>query len=355
MAGLDDLSSSKDLDSGDFVSHLERFPRQLAEGMQLGMHADNLPSVTDWAGIAVLGVGGSGISGDILQGVLEPQSPAFVSSVKGYELPRWVGPKTLVFAVSYSGTTEETIHASALAAERGAPTIVIASGGPLAAGALPGSCVVRLPPGLPPRAALGYLVMPMLGICARLGLCRIEQDMAETLDLLEERAHEYRREMPAAGNRAKQLAQELIGTVPIIYGSEGVGKTAAYRWKCQFNECSKVLSYSNAFPELDHNELEVWGEAAQTTSLPLTVIALRHGADTGRNGARIDLTLSMIQGKAKNVKQVVARGASPLARLFDLIYLGDFTAAYLGLAQDVDPGRIRAIPALKAQMDQTND
>lgn len=352
MIDLDDLTAVKEVDSIGFLSHLEAFPEQLTSGRKAGREATLLPGAGNVRGIAVLGMGGSGIAGDVLQAVLESQVPVFVGTVKGYDLPAWVGPDTLVFAVSYSGTTEETLQAFLKAQERGARAVVVGSGGPLETAGSKETTFVKVPPGLPPRAALGHLAMPMLVICERLGLCAIDEAISETIGLLRKRLEEYKKEAPASQNPAKQLARELAGTVPIVYGSEGIGKTAAYRWKCQFNECSKVLSYFNSFPELDHNELEGWDHGASSAGLPMTLIALRHEGDTGRKGVRIDLTLSMVESYVQAVRQVVARGESALSRLFDLIYLGDFTAAYLGLIQGKDPGSIRLIPELKAQMDE---
>lgn len=352
MIDLDDLTAVKEVDSDGFLSHLETLPEQLASGRNAGREATRLPEAGNIKGIAILGMGGSGISGDVVQATLESQVPVFVGTVKGYDLPAWVGPDTLVFAVSYSGTTEETLHAFLEAQQRGAPAVLVGSGGLLERAASRETAVVKVPHGLPPRAALGHLAMPMLVICERLGLCSIDAAISETIGLLRQRLQEYKKETPASLNPAKQLARELAGTVPIVYGSEGIGKTAAYRWKCQFNECSKVLSFSNAFPELDHNELEGWAHGPSNVALPMTLIALRHEGDNGRKGVRIDLTLSMIEPHVQAVRQVVAQGESAVSRLFDLIYLGDFTAAYLGLIQGKDPGSIQFINRLKAQMNE---
>ena len=88
---------------------------------------------------------------------------------KGYGLPGYSGPKTLVFAVSYSGNTEETVAAYQEAAERRCPTICISAGGRLRELAAAGEGVhVDLPADVPmPRAALGYLAGAVLGVLAR--------------------------------------------------------------------------------------------------------------------------------------------------------------------------------------------
>ena len=77
-------------------------------------------------------MGGSGVSGDVVQAVVEPRLPLDLRVIKGYgPLPEWIGRNTLVFAVSYSGSTEETIEALQDAHERGCRAVAISSGGPI--------------------------------------------------------------------------------------------------------------------------------------------------------------------------------------------------------------------------------
>ena len=47
------------------------------------------------------------------------------------------------------------------------------------------------------------------------------------------------------------------------------------------------------------------------------------------------------------VLEVEAEGEGRLAQLLDLMYLGDWMSCYLALQNDVDPGPIDAITALK--------
>src|SRR5262249_57228915 len=77
-------------------------------------------------------MGGSGISGDVLAAVAAPQCPVPIAAVKDYELPGFVGPRTMVFAVSCSGDTEETCAAATEAAHAGARLAVVCQGGRLA-------------------------------------------------------------------------------------------------------------------------------------------------------------------------------------------------------------------------------
>ena len=59
--------------------------------------------------IIILGMGGSALPGEVLKSYLEIKMPIFIS--RGYDVPPFVDSKTLAFAISYSGNTEETIEA----------------------------------------------------------------------------------------------------------------------------------------------------------------------------------------------------------------------------------------------------
>src|SRR5918994_1723193 len=66
--------------------------------------------------VLVLGMGGSGMAGDVLAAIAAPFVSVPMLVAKGYAPPSFVGPGTLCFAVSYSGNTEETVEAAQAAA-----------------------------------------------------------------------------------------------------------------------------------------------------------------------------------------------------------------------------------------------
>lgn len=349
---LDDLDRLSERDPADFLGSVERFPAQVAEAWRLGAEATDLPSGEGVSALAVLGVGGSGISGDAVRGVLGARSRLPVHTLRGSELPAWVGRNTLVFAVSYSGNTEETLHLFDEAHERGARLIALTSGGAIRERAeAAGAALVRLPNSLQPRAALGYLTIPILLICERLGLGpEIAGEMTGTIELLERRAAEYGRSSPARDNAAKGLAVSLVGKLPWIYGSEGLSEVAAYRWKCQMNECAKVPCSSSFFPELTHNEVVGWSGPAQLTRAHGALVVLRHDGESSAMARRIDATLRIIRGSFAFTTEIRAEGSSELARFLDLTYLGDFTSTYLAIAGGVDPAPVEPIDRLKREL-----
>ena len=355
---LDDLDDPEKLaaaDPTDFLKAVEGLPAQLGEAMRLAHAVDGLPSIEGLRAIAVLGMGGSGISGELCRSVLAPLAPVPVATIRDYDVPAWVGPYTLVFAVSYSGGTEETLSAFHQAAERGARIVAVTTGGALAeeAGAS-GYPVVTVPGGLMPRAALGYVGIPPLVVSSRLGLAPgVDVALHEALEVVGQRARECHRSVPAASNPAKQLGARLVGCLPLVWGSEGIAGAAAYRMKCQFNENAKVLAGWATFPELNHNEvvgLYRSGGDSPPNPAPLGVVVLRHEGENPRIARRIDVTRSLVSDSVEFVEDVWARGSSPLARLLDLITTGDHATTYLGIARGADPAPIVAIDTLKAAL-----
>lgn len=351
MIELDDRALLAKYDPQGFLDTVERLVDQLVVGWDLGRELVDLPEAEGLRSIVVLGVGGSAISGDVLKAVLGRAFPLPVEVCRAYDIPGWAGPDTLAFAVSYSGRTEETLEAYDKARTAGARVVIVATGGPLAElGERHGVPIARVRDGLQPRAALGLMLMAMLGVCERLGLGSFDAAVDETVALIGRRALEYGAASPTTGNRAKQLAEHMIGLLPIIYGSEGLTQVAAYRWKCQFNECAKVYAFSNFFSEVNHNEIMGWSPSGIAPPMKPAVVMLRHAGEHPRIQDRISITLPLVADRLGVVEEVWASGESALARVMDLIYLGDFAAAYTALAQGIDPCGVDLIDEVKHRL-----
>ncbi|HEU5004197.1 MAG TPA: bifunctional phosphoglucose/phosphomannose isomerase [Actinomycetota bacterium] len=350
-ARLDAPEAYTEADPTDFLATVEGLPGQLAEAIAIASAAGPLPGADGVSSIAVLGMGGSGISGELCRTLLAARARVPVATIRDYALPAWVGPGTLVFAVSYSGDTEETLAGFDTAQARGARIVAITSGGTLAARARAGGhTVVSVPGGLMPRAALGYVGMPALVVADRMGLAPgLAGDLAEAVAVVGQRMAECRRTVPAGGNLAKQLASRLAGVLPLIWGTEGIAGAAAYRWRCQINENAKGFAAWAVFPELNHNEVVgLYGRAEGRE--PIGVVVLRHDGEPPRTARRIEATTELVGPSVAFIEEVHARGSSEAARLLDLVCVGDLVSTYLGILQGIDPAPIEAIVRLKAAL-----
>ena len=349
---LDDPESIERTDPSGMLKAVLDFPNQIRRALEVGRSGSRLPSVQGMDGVVVLGMGGSGISGDVVACLAADRGLALpVFTVKGYGLPSFVGRDTLVFAVSYSGNTEETLSAASAAHKRGARLVAVASGGKLseAAGKW-GIPLYSIPAGLQPRAALGYLFVPILRALEESGLLSgVSEDLEKTAEVLDERSAEFSPDRALEDNATKRLAKDLMGYLPVIYGSEGFPSVAALRWKAQFNEMAKVPAFYNSFPELNHNETVGWLHLEEVCSRA-HVVVLRDPDEHPRLEKRIGITMDLLEGSVGRMTQVCARGDTTVGKLLDVIYFGDWVSVYLAIALGQDPTPVERIEELKKRL-----
>jgi glucose/mannose-6-phosphate isomerase len=322
--------------------------RAAAEAVELPFPAD---AVTD---IALCGMGGSAIAGDLVLGAYRDRLLRPMSVVRDYYLPGWIGENTLVILSSYSGDTEETLTCASQALERGALCVAVTSGGKLARFyASEGVPVVPLPPGLQPRAALLRLLVPVAVLLDVVGAVPpLGSDLQEARETIAASVAALGPEVPEAGNPAKQLARALLDAVPLIWGAE-LTAPVAYRWRCQMNENAKLPAWSAALPELDHNEIVGLSGTPAPLSELTRLVMLRDPRNHRQVERRFDLTREIVEPQVDSALSITAEGQAPLARMLDLVMLGDYASLYLALLRGVDPGPVEPIERLKARLAET--
>ncbi len=346
---LDNLEEMRRLDSQNQLGMVAGLARQAQDAYAAGRDVIK-DGGCEVGGIAVAGMGGSAIGGDIVLSAYEVSIPSPMVTVRGYHLPKWIGSRSLVFAVSYSGNTEETVSCLKEALERGCRIVCISSGGiisDIAAGEeLP---LIKIPAGLQPRAACGYLSIPIAACLEGLGLAgEVEADVEETVAVLSLLAELYDPGAPLTGNPAKQMAASLFEKVPVIYGSE-VTAVAAGRWKTQINENAKMMAFSNQFPELNHNEVVGWQHPAALME-KFSIVYLKDEFLHDQNKKRMAITAELLKGVAGEILECHSSGRSRLARLFSSIYMGDYVSLYLSFLNGLDPSPVERIEALKNKL-----
>ncbi len=349
MIDLDDERELRAGDPGGMLEAVAGLPGQIREGYRLGLGAPDLPSVEGVTSVAVCGMGGSAISGDVLRALAAPRLGVPVAVVRSPELPEWCQHRTLVVASSYSGETAETLSAFEEALRRGCRVVVVTSGGTLAARAEElGLGRVLVPGGSVPRAAFGYLAFGLLGVLEAAGLLPpLAADVEEAAAEVEARLAQLAPGLPTDVNPAKRLALEIGERTPAVWGAEGIGAVAALRWKAQLNENGKVPAWASALPELDHNEVLGWSDERGRRYV---VVALRHEGEPPSSPERFELSLEIAERAGAGTEVVWASGGSALARLATLVAHGDMVATYLGIAHGVDPTDTGTIAWLKQRL-----
>ena len=333
---LDDMDALSGIDPVDALGDVEAAAQQWADARA---RSEGVLAPLDLVDqVVVCGMGGSGIVADVVQAVAAPGYDLPVFTHKGPGLPAWVGGSTLVVAVSYSGNTSETLDATRVALERGAPVIGITSGGQLAELLDDADqTVVDVPGGGQPRHSTGSLLVPVLVAL------ELDRDLDAAIDRLGAIAERNRRDVPTVDNTAKQLAVRLAAAdagIPALYGTRGIGEVAAYRMRCQLAENAEMRSTHHGLPELCHNEVVAWADTA-------TAGAVLWLAEDPAEQRRIDVLRDLFADRFAWEEQITAEGDGPLERFASLTGLLDLASVYTAIARRIDPTPVDPITEMK--------
>jgi glucose/mannose-6-phosphate isomerase len=339
------------LDSVGMFAATAALPEQVAAAATAARGLAGLPDHEYVEQVVVLGMGGSGIAGDLMVAVAGPFLPVPVVVVKSYDLPDFVGPGSLVFALSFSGDTEETVEAAGEAAGAGANVVTVTSGGELARLAEEWSAPwVPVPGDIPqPRAALGAMAIPPLVVLEEIGLF---PGATRWVELAVEQLRRRRDSLVVPGNLAEELARAIGRTIPLVHGAQAVGAAAALRWKTQVNENAKSPAFSAVYPELCHNEIVGWGQNGDVTRQIMTLVNLRHDAEHPQVVRRFALVADLLREVVADILEVRAVGEGDLAQLLDLILVGDFVSLHLAAQEGIDPGPVPVLDEIKHRLRQ---
>lgn len=338
------------MDSINFLGMTLSLPEQFQAALDSAKVVDvSVIENSTFTSIVVLGMGGSGVSGDIVSSVLAPSCKVPVIVSKNYELPAFVGPETLVIAASYSGMTEETLSAVKMSQDQKAPLVAVCSGGQLANiaenSATP-SVHYSAPSEMQPRAAMGALIAPIFVVLSKLGL--FEEGIAECESAI--RQATIRRDEcmdPTQKHIVSELMQKISTTIPILYGGGALGAVAANRFKSDVNENAKAPAYWHFYPELCHNEIVGYGQMGDVTRQLFTLVELRHDYEHKQVQRRFEISRELIRETLHDIVEVRAGGDTRLAQLVDLCYIGSLTSVFMAIEAGVDPGPVDVIWELK--------
>jgi glucose/mannose-6-phosphate isomerase len=291
--------------------------------------------------LVVCGMGGSGISGQILR-VLYPQIP--IISNRDYSIPEYCLKHTLGILISYSGNTEETLSNYTLLSKYNADMVIVSSDGEL----LEKKCRLKItvPEGLPPRGALGYLFTPLPLLLYRFGFIRRnpQKDLISLATFL-------KKQRDVIEKHAQQLSKKFKNKLPIIYVNSQRFLPVATRWQCQLNENAKMMAHTNSIPEMNHNEIVGFGKP-QSIHKNLLVIFLNDPQAHPRNKIRVNIVEEIIKKKSTDVIHVEPKGTNHLQQMFWTIMLGDFISYYCAIKEGIDPMPVKRIDYLKKRLSQ---
>lgn len=316
---------------------IENFPEQLVYRPVI----KNSGKLKKFGRFMVLGMGGSHLAAGLVK-LWKPALDLAIHSDYGLpDMPKDEKMEVLVIADSYSGDTEEVIDGFQRAKDAGMATAAIAAGGKLLELAeAAGVPYVELPDrAIQPRHALGYSTRALLALMSEDSALREIADMASSFDP---------KEFEAEG---KTLAEALVNAIPVVYASRE-NFPLAYNWKIKFNETAKVPAFCNAFPELNHNEINGYGDDPQTKSLrkPFHFIFLQDAADHPRIRKRMEALREMYEERGMPVTAVDISGENIWRKIFTTLIRGDWATYMLAMRYGHDPKAVPIVEEFKRRI-----
>ena len=346
MEGFSDVEV---VDKSRMLDTVAGFPEQIKEAVSIAKKLDLNVEVDK---ILICGMGGSAISGDIIQGWLKDKIrvPLFVN--RDYTVPRWVDNRTFSIFLSYSGNTEETLSALEDARAKGAKCLGISSGGVLKERCEQYSYpYLQIPSGFQPRAATAYLLFPTIVLLNSAGMIPydVSNELNETINVAEDVRNRNKKEASESESQAKQIARTIYGTIPNIYGWNYYAPIAK-RWRTQLNENSKVIARDDAVSECNHNDIVGWSFNPEVSKKSSCVLLRDKEHEPKQVSKRFEFMKKLFNNVAANTVEVNAIGETLLARMISLMYIGDFVSIYLALLRKVDPTPVDIITELKTEL-----
>jgi glucose/mannose-6-phosphate isomerase len=394
-------------DPGDMLRQVASAAAQVRTAQRSCLEAD-LSALTPDArprAIVVAGMGGSGLAGEIMGAVTGVASPVQIVTSRAERLPGWVGAADAVIAVSPDGTTAETLTVATEAARRGCRLAAVGAAGsplhhiavqarapfvPVAAAVPPGSTL--------PRSMLWGLAIPLLVMAERLGVARIGPDAYElAASRLEEVSHQCRPASESFVNPGKSLALDLVGTVPVVWGTSVLSAVAARRFASQLSANAKYPAIAGVLPEATYNQimafdgpfappagptpnaargegmtadpretapgidgigdLPSWDDYDDTQPdqlrgfTPLRLVLIADPGEDQRVGAQRAAITELAAQRGIGLSELAMDGEHALVRLAGVIQLADYASVYLAIASGIDPGQNAAVTDLQARIE----
>jgi glucose/mannose-6-phosphate isomerase len=349
---LDDLARFHQLDTHNLRAHLDSLPDQFETAWTRAQALELPASFQRVARIVIVGMGGSALAGELLAALVADSCNVPILVHRGYDLPAYVdGQSTLVIAITYSGTTEETLSALELADARGTQILLLTANKTLAQKVEKrGAVAWMIEYEGESRVALGTIFGLLAALVNRLGLVSdLSADAAETVETLRSRIPILGTSGPTARNPAKRLAGQLIGRIPAIYGA-GILSPVAHRWKMMINQNAKAWAQWDELPELNHNSSTGITFPRQLMSKLSVVILSSPQFDHPRVALRQTLTKDQYLQQGIAVDVIKIRGHSRLGQILAGIQYGDYVSYYVAMCYEVDPMPMPAITELKDRL-----
>ena len=308
--------------------------------------SSNLEKIS-YENLLIMGMGGSGVAGDVMKVLSNEISDKNIIVHKDYSIPKqFLKFRPLCLFISYSGNTEETLSGISDAKKNNLDWIVISSGGKLIDIAQEeGKEYIKIPSGLQPRAAFGYLTLAISRILDIVeGSDYVSQlnEASSYLEKLTEKAEDS-----DINKLSLNICESINKKTVIIYSGTNMSKVVSSRWKTQINENAKSKAFVGYLPEVHHNEILSWDADIDGSKKNYIVILIRDKNEHVQISKRFEFTKELIGEKVNIVEVNLNNQESTLKTLLELVLLGDLVSLNLANKLTIDPKNIDTIENLK--------
>ncbi len=297
--------------------------------------------------IVVCAMGGSAYGGYVVPALFKDQLKVPLLSNNDYHLPGFTNENTLAILSSYSGGTEEVLSAKEEAQKRGLKITGLTIGGELAdffkKDHIP-SLVFdpKFNPSGQPRLGMGYMVLGVMAILNKLGMISVSDEEVNKA------ISEVRSNQEEIKEKAKQLAEKIKGSIPIIFSAEFlVGN--AHILRNQFNETSKSFSAFSPLPELNHHLME---GLKNPPDKKLFVLFISSDIYSDKLRKRVELTKDVVERNSVEWGEYQPSGSSKLSQVLNALSFGGFLTYFLAMLYGQDPSVIPWVDYFKEQLEK---
>ena len=308
--------------------------------------SENIDSI-QYDSLLIMGMGGSGVSGDVLSLLSNEVSSKKITVRKSYSIPKKIMEvKPFCLFISYSGNTEETLSGLNDAIKNNLDWAVISSGGKLIDFAIEHNKeYIKIPDGLQPRAAFGYLTQAVCKIVDIVEGTNFLKELRDVGNYLNEILN--KKEDSEIFIEAKKIAKQINKKTCIIYGGTDLTELVASRWKTQINENAKSKAFVGSIPEVHHNEILSWDADLEGSKSNYVLILLRDNSENSQIAKRFDLTQKLLGEKVEIFNIEPKSQSTTLIKLMELVLLGDLFSISLANELNMIPEDIEGIENLK--------
>jgi glucose/mannose-6-phosphate isomerase len=292
-------------------------------------------------------MGGSALPAELLSETFNQYTkdgsllPVYIN--RDYEKSKYTTDSSIIFAISYSGNTEETLSAYENAISENRVVIAMAAGGALIDRARelnqPYVVIPNPNPDFQPRYATLYILKALIETLIQVGVLPSEAREKVVSLLSQIKPEDFE-------TQGQNLAELIKGKTPVVYATCDY-KLSAHLWKIKINENAKTPCFWNYVPELNHNEMVGFTNPQANFQF----ILLQNKVETSRNIKRFEKLKQLFESRGLPVENVIVPDfGNRLANLVAMTLIGDWAAYYLALAYGIDPTPVDMVEEFKLLM-----